>query len=275
MISFQMSNRGPRAKVIGVIAGILGFVIILTWSFGSKVDPLPVMPFPRERDAMEVMLNVIIISLPAMAISGLLALTLRYIRHLIYKAFILVGAFFAILMFQAGAPILETLWFTLLLWLYMCMIVFSAFFSIIGFLPDYIDKIIYVLYGIIFGSFLGINSPTYSLILFILIYSIYDVFFSKLIDLLILSGRIHDEIMPITLCIDDIKIGIGDIIFYSIISSHAQHHFSIGLALISMIFILIGVVICISIAERGKVYPGLPLPLSLGIIPIIYRLMII
>lgn len=269
-----VSGGRPRIMAVGALAAILGFVLILTWGLRARAGGLSVVPFPRERNVAEVVLNVAIFAVPSLIISGLLALTLRYSKALILKTFVLSGAFFAIVMFQSSIAVSESLLSALLLWLLMCLIVFSALFSIMGFLPEGVNNAVYMVYGAIFGTFFGVNSPTYSLILFVAIYSIYDVFFSRWVGSTLSKSRPGYGDLSITISFESIEIGLGDIIFYSIMASHAQQHFEALVASISVILILTGSIISIVMAEKHKVFPGLPLSMGLGIMPIIGHLLL-
>ena len=67
----------------------------------------------------------------------------------------------------------------------------------------------------------------------------------------------------------ELMIGLGDIIYYSMLSSFALVNFGVYIAILSTFLILIGVVTTFFSATKNEIFPGFPIPTGLGIIPML------
>jgi hypothetical protein len=67
-------------------------------------------------------------------------------------------------------------------------------------------------------------------------------------------------------------IGIGDLICYAIIAAHTSVYFGVYAGATSLILILLGSAITIKAAASKTRFPGLPIPIGLGLLPAIVLL---
>ena len=80
----------------------------------------------------------------------------------------------------------------------------------------------YAIYGVIVGTFFGVHAPTYSLIFILIAVSVYDVFFAGWVcTRTVKNPRDSSNRMRIIIAFESLETGLGDIIFYSILTSHA------------------------------------------------------
>ncbi|MCX8188521.1 MAG: hypothetical protein N3F64_02320 [Nitrososphaeria archaeon] len=95
------------------------------------------------------------------------------------------------------------------------------------------------------------------------LFDLYEVFRGPLKHL---AQSMHsNEISLLLVKVDEIEVGIGDLLFYSLSTGLA---YSVGgeiLALTSIILIKLGVLATLLLLERRKMLPGLPLPVLLSV----------
>jgi len=116
------------------------------------------------------------------------------------------------------------------------------------------------------GTFLGISIPIVSSIALMIALIIYD-FIS------VLKGPLKDLVKRVSIeeftgavfTYEGLTIGMGDVVFYSMLASTAMINFGILTFFTSSIGILIGVFISFKILEKREIFPGLPLALGLGL----------
>lgn len=117
------------------------------------------------------------------------------------------------------------------------------------------------------GSAIGFFIPYWTSILILIFVSIYDIImvfrgplkkiFEKDIDLTILRFALID--------FKGLIIGLGDIVFYSLLISYSFINFGLISVIAASIGILIGSKINLSFLKKDKPIPGLPAPISIGL----------
>lgn len=117
------------------------------------------------------------------------------------------------------------------------------------------------------GTFLGISTPIISsitLMIALIIYDYISVFKGPLKDLI---KRVNiEEFFGAVFTYEGLTIGMGDLVFYSMLASTAMINFGLIAFFASSIGILIGVFISFKMLEKREVFPGLPLVLGFGLI---------
>lgn len=118
------------------------------------------------------------------------------------------------------------------------------------------------------GSALGFFIPYWTSILILIFVSIYDIIavfkgplkklFEKDVDLTIFRFALIN--------FKGLIIGLGDIVFYSLLISFSFINFGLISAIIASIGIIIGSCITLSLLKRDYPFPGLPIPIFVGLI---------
>ncbi len=263
-----MSSSGDEIRGRALAAALLAAVLLLSLAISSGLgrwaSSYPIMPFPRERTPIEVLLNVLVISVPSIIISALLASAVRYARVILLRSLILLGAFTSILMARGALEAHEGLPSTLLLWFLMFIVVLSTLAVVVS-PPEQVMALIYLVYGTVLGSFIGVNSPTSSILLLLTIFAVYDLFFSWRAA----AAKGDDREAGAAISLGGVEVGVGDIIFYSMVASHTMRFFGVSMALQASALMMAGCALTLIITHRVGSFPGLPIPLALGVLPIL------
>jgi presenilin-like A22 family membrane protease len=117
------------------------------------------------------------------------------------------------------------------------------------------------------GVFFGFSIPLYSAVLILSFLAIYDVIavYRGPVGKIAQSGI--DELQGLSFAFKDIQMGLGDLVFYSMLTSSMFFSFlpSVLPYLMSIIGILVGSIITFFMLERKGIFPGLPFPILLGL----------
>lgn len=122
------------------------------------------------------------------------------------------------------------------------------------------------------GAFLGVSIPTQSTILILVFLAAYDVFavFRGPVGKIAHSGL--EKLRGLSFSFKGIQVGLGDLTFYSMLISRV---FAVGgpiFCITSIAAVLVGVFFAFKMLEGRGMFPGLPLPIALGLIPLIVSL---
>lgn len=115
------------------------------------------------------------------------------------------------------------------------------------------------------GAFLGISIPTLSAALILGFLAVYDVFavYRGPVGKIAHSGL--EQLRGLSFSFRDIQMGLGDLTFYSMLSGHMLFNFGITSCIASTIGILSGCFLSFKMLEKKEMFPGLPLPIVLGL----------
>lgn len=117
--------------------------------------------------------------------------------------------------------------------------------------------------GIFFGKFIGL----WSAVLILAFLAIYDVFavYKGPVGKIAESGL--DQLQGLSFSFKDIQMGLGDLVFYSMLTGAMFFSFlpSIIPTVAAIIGILVGSMITLFMLERKGIFPGLPFPIMLGL----------
>ncbi len=117
--------------------------------------------------------------------------------------------------------------------------------------------------GVFFGKFI----PLYSAVVILAFLAIYDVIavYRGPVGKIAQSSGL-DELQGLSFSFKDIQMGLGDLVFYSMLTGVMFFSFSSILPTIVAIFgILAGSIITFFMLERKGIFPGLPFPIMLGL----------
>ena len=117
--------------------------------------------------------------------------------------------------------------------------------------------------GVFFGKFI----PLWSAILILVFLAIYDVFavYKGPVGKIAESGL--DQLQGLSFSFKDIQMGLGDLVFYSMLSGIMFFSFlpNVIPTIAAVIGILVGSVITLFMLEKKGIFPGLPFPILLGL----------
>lgn len=117
------------------------------------------------------------------------------------------------------------------------------------------------------GVFFGFFIPFWSALLILVFLAVYDVVavYYGPVGKIAQSGL--DQLKGLSYSFKDIQMGLGDLVFYSMLSGIMLFNFQPNLlpCFVSIIGILVGSFLTLLILEKKNIFPGLPLPVFLGL----------
>ncbi|MEM2103188.1 MAG: hypothetical protein QXM22_06720 [Candidatus Bathyarchaeia archaeon] len=126
-------------------------------------------------------------------------------------------------------------------------------------------EIIILMLGGALGAFLGASIPTFSAVLILLFFALYDVVavFRGPVGKIALEGL--EQLRGLSFSFRDIQMGLGDLTFYSMLISHAIVFFGPLAAVSGAVGVLAGSLLSFKMLEKKGMFPGLPFSIILGL----------
>ena len=153
---------------------------------------------------------------------------------------------------------------------------YSIYLIILGTLPERLKNFIFIFYSSIIGVYFGISIPLTSIIAVILALSFVDMFW---VYRRLNSQEVQEEIEKFMVIFSTTTkrwgIGLGDLTCYSMLVTCSFITFGIVNCILSTILILIGSISSMKGAEKYTYFPGLPISLGLGAVPLLINSIII
>jgi len=124
------------------------------------------------------------------------------------------------------------------------------------------------------GSFLGVLLPAVSVVGISLFLSVLDFFLikRKTVETIVGEKTYEKLVFSVAISSEEWGIGIGDLTCYSMVVSNALVIFGFFAGVVSLLLILMGSLISLALTLRTVRLPGLPIPMTLGLIPSIILL---
>ncbi len=144
------------------------------------------------------------------------------------------------------------------------LITIAASFAVLR-LQNRISTLITISLGGGLGTFLAASIPTSSAVLTLSFLAIYDTFAVYHGPVGKIASKGLDNLPGLSFSFRNVQMGLGDLVFYSMLSSHILLKFGIFQSLASIIGILIGCFLALKILEKKDMFPGLPLPIFFGL----------
>ena len=137
-----------------------------------------------------------------------------------------------------------------------------------------ISNFVILLLGGALGAFLGISIPIISAVLILAFLAIYDVFavYRGPVGKIAQSGL--DQLRGLSFSFRDVQIGLGDLTFYSMLTGMVLANAGLIFCAVSAIGIIAGVLLVLKMLEKRGMFPGLPFPVFLGLLPLIVYLLL-
>jgi len=124
------------------------------------------------------------------------------------------------------------------------------------------------------GSFLAETLPTWTALALPIAFAIYDIYAVFRGPLKALIGTAPNvALVGMSIKAGEFTLGLGDVVFYTLLPSLAYFQWGIGQALYTIVAIDIGMVITLFLLSRRRLLPGLPIPMLLGISVIALRML--
>ncbi len=116
------------------------------------------------------------------------------------------------------------------------------------------------------GVFLGANLNFLTGLLVLVFLAVYDVVavYYGPVGRIASSGM--EQLKGLSFTFKDIQMGLGDLVFYSLLTGNILINFNAVACLFSVVGILAGSYLTFLVLEKKEVFPGLPLPVALGLV---------
>jgi len=116
--------------------------------------------------------------------------------------------------------------------------------------------------GVFFGNFIPFLSAML-ILAFLAVYDVFAVYYGPV-------GKIAhlglDQLQGLSYSFKDVQMGLGDLVFYSMLSGSMLFNFGLISWLVSLVGILGGSFLTLAMLEKKGIFPGLPFPILLGLV---------
>jgi presenilin-like A22 family membrane protease len=147
-------------------------------------------------------------------------------------------------------------------------IVVTTFFDLAIFrLGNKARNAVVVLLGGALGVFFSASIPFLSAVLILVFLAVYDVFAVYYGPMGKIANSGLDQLQGLSYSFKDVQMGLGDLVFYSMLSGSILFEFQPNLlpCLVSLIGITVGSFLTLIMLEKKGIFPGLPFPVILGL----------
>lgn len=164
-----------------------------------------------------------------------------------------------------GIPDVPALLLTVVISVVVVVLADIAVFKIQGRLSN----LAILLLGGALGAFLGTSIPVESALLILAFLAVYDVYavYRGAVGKIAQGGL--DQLRGLSFSFRDVQMGLGDVTFYSMLTGTVLANAGLFYCAISVVGVLIGVLIVLKMLEKRGMFPGLPFPVFLGLLPLI------
>jgi hypothetical protein len=147
--------------------------------------------------------------------------------------------------------------------------VYFAYLSIVDALSDRMKNLLFVFCSGALGSFLGVLLPAVPVVGISLFLAVLDFLLirKKTVENIVGEETYEKLVFNVAISNEDWGIGIGDLTCYSMVVSSTSVTFGFSIGMVSLLLILLGSLISITLTLRRVRLPGLPIPVALGLIP--------
>jgi presenilin-like A22 family membrane protease len=145
-------------------------------------------------------------------------------------------------------------------------IIVTAFFDLAVYrLGSKARNTVVVCLGGALGVFFGASIPVLSSLLILCFLAIYDVFAVYYGPLGKIAHAGLDQLKGLSISFREVQMGLGDLVFYSMLSGSMLLNFGVVSYLVSLFGILFGSFLTFVMLEKKGVFPGLPFPIFFGL----------
>jgi presenilin-like A22 family membrane protease len=154
-----------------------------------------------------------------------------------------------------------------ILWIWIIAVLLTAVVDIEFFCRNSVFYgVIVMVFGGALGAFLGASIPYWSAILILILLAFYDVIavFKGPLGKLAVNGM--GRLRGIVFSFKEIQMGLGDLTFYSMLTSRMLFSFGWLACFAALIGVLFGSFLGFKMLERNRVFPGLPFSVIFGLV---------
>jgi presenilin-like A22 family membrane protease len=160
-------------------------------------------------------------------------------------------------------PAIDNLWLLIALSIVLTVLFDLAIFR----LGSIARNVAVVALGGALGIFFGFSIPLYSAVIILAFLAVYDVIavYKGPVGKIAASGL--DQLQGLSFSFKDIQMGLGDLVFYSMLMGVIFFSFphSFLPTIMAIVGILVGSIITFFALEKKGIFPGLPFPILLGL----------
>ena len=198
--------------------------------------------------------------------------TRREVALRILVATFIIGGMLSTLLFGKHIFILLNLGSPLFLLVVAVVAYVGTYFAYLAFveaLSDRARNTLFVVCSGTLGSFLGVLMPILAIIGVSLLLSVADIVLihRNTVEKIVGETEYEKLIMKLAFSNREWGIGIGDLTCYSMVVSNALVVFGFFTGVMSLLLILLGSLISLTLTLRVARLPGLPIPVTLGLLP--------
>jgi presenilin-like A22 family membrane protease len=160
-------------------------------------------------------------------------------------------------------PFIDNLWVLIAL----CIVVAVLFDLSIFRFGSIARNVAVVAIGGALGIFFGFSIPLYSAVIILVFLAVYDVFavYKGPMGKIAASGL--DQLQGLSFSFKDIQMGLGDLVFYSMLMGVVFFNFTPNFlpTVMAIVGIFAGSIVTLFALEKKGLFPGLPFPIMLGL----------
>lgn len=249
---------------ISILVGILCSLLFI--AANTDIGYITIMPESLSGSAWNAAYFVILIAAGAYSMYFLLKRKIHFgIRLLIGVAISIVTFMLSLLYLESTFTIMG---FEVSLWLLLAasagiaaIVTYLTFSSI-----KVAREIVVLLVGGSLGAFLGLTIPPLSAIFILLLLAVYDIIAVYYGPVGKIASHGLENLPGISFSFRDVHVGLGDLTFYSMLISHALIYFGEKACIFSVVGVLLGSFLAFKLLEKRGMFPGLPIPIVLGLV---------
>ncbi len=236
----------------------------------SKSEVIPVTPIPETTPGAPIGNALYFVVLIAISATLFYFLIKRRSKNII-KGLIIFALTTASLLLSvvylsailAFFPIIDNLWVLIALSIVLTVLFDLAIFR----LGSIARNVAVVALGGALGIFFGFSIPLYSAVIILAFLAVYDVIavYKGPVGKIAASGL--DQLQGLSFSFKDIQMGLGDLVFYSMLMGIMFFRFADILpTIMAIVGVLLGSIITFFALEKKGIFPGLPFPIMLGLV---------
>jgi len=236
----------------------------------SKAEVVPITVFPETASGATLNASIFVVMMAAAA--TLIYLLLKYGRKQIVKYLIAAATFFVAffllnwyseLYATQLAPMVDIYGYS---WIGMTAITAALLLAGLYKGPQSIRLLSVTVVGSLTGTFLGVSVPALTAVVLLAALAVYDlvsVYRGPIGKIAEMSDL--EEFKGAVFTVGDLTIGMGDLVFYSMLVSNAMINVGALAYLGAFAGVAVGSFLGFKMLERREVFPGLPLAIGLGL----------
>jgi len=263
--------KASPIQLVPVLAA-LSLAGILTYGLqASEAEVMPITVFPET--ASGATLNALIFVVMMATAATLIYLLLKYrrkqmVKHLMAAAMFFV-AFFLLNWYSEPyatqlAPLVDIYGYG---WVGMTAITAALLLAGLYKGPQSIRLLSVTVVGSLTGTFLGVSVPALTAVVLLAALAVYDlvsVYRGPIGKIAEMSDL--EEFKGAVFTVGDLTIGMGDLVFYSMLVSNAMINLGTLAYLAAFAGVAVGSYVGFRMLERREVFPGLPLAIGMGLV---------